>query len=55
MKGGDYGWITDSQATADAVREALTSGAGGTLEIIMKQNAAQAPDEGGRDFRHPLH
>lgn len=50
MKGGDYGWITDSQATADAVREALTSGAGGTLEIIMKQNAAQAPDEGGRDF-----
>ena len=50
VKGGDYGWITDSQATADAVREALTSGAGGTLEIIMKQNAAQAPDEGGRDF-----
>ena len=38
------------RATADAVREALTSGAGGTLEIIMKQNAAQAPDEGGRDF-----
>ncbi|MEC4295588.1 L,D-transpeptidase family protein [Adlercreutzia shanghongiae] len=50
VKGGDYGWITDSQATADAVREALNTGAGGTLEIIMKQNAAQAPDENGRDF-----
>lgn len=50
VKGGDYGWITDSQATADAVREALNAGAGGTLEIVMKQNAAQAPDENGRDF-----
>lgn len=50
VKGGDYGWITDSQATADAVREALNTGAGGTLEIVMKQNAAQAPDENGRDF-----
>ncbi|WP_296012394.1 L,D-transpeptidase family protein [uncultured Adlercreutzia sp.] len=50
VKGGDYGWITDSQATADAVREALTSGSGGTMAITMKQNAAQAPDEAGRDF-----
>lgn len=50
VKGGDYGWITDSQATADAVREALAAGAGGTVEIVMKQNAAQAPDENGRDF-----
>lgn len=50
VKGGDYGWITDSEATAEAVREALTSGTGGTVEISMKQRAAQAPDEYGRDF-----
>lgn len=55
MKGGDYGWITDSQATADAVREALTSGAGGTLEIIMKQNAAQAPTRAAATFGTRLH
>lgn len=50
VKGGDYGWITDSKATAEAVREALTNGKGGAIEIVMKQSAAQAPDEGGRDF-----
>ncbi|WP_305118107.1 L,D-transpeptidase [uncultured Adlercreutzia sp.] len=50
VEGGDYGWITDSQATADKVQEALEAGKGGTIEIIMKQNAAQAPDENGRDF-----
>ena len=50
VKGGDYGWITDSQATADAVREALVAGTGGAMEIVMKQNAAAAPDEYGRDF-----
>lgn len=50
VKGGDYGWITDSEATAEAVREALVNAAGGTVEITMKQRAAQAPDEYGRDF-----
>lgn len=50
VKGGDYGWITDSQATADAVAKALKKGKGGTIEIVMKQSAAQAPDENGRDF-----
>lgn len=50
VEGGDYGWITDSQATADKVSEALKAGKGGTIDIIMKQNAGQAPDENGRDF-----
>lgn len=50
VKGGDYGWITDSQATAEAVKKALEAGKGGTIEITMKQNAAQSPDEFGRDF-----
>lgn len=50
VKGGDYGWITDSQATAEKVKEALEAGEGGTIEIVMKQNAATAPDEHGRDF-----
>ncbi|MEY8459907.1 L,D-transpeptidase family protein [Eggerthellaceae bacterium 24-137] len=50
VKGGDYGWITDSQATAEQVKEALGAGKGGTIEIVMKQNAAASPDENGRDF-----
>lgn len=50
VKGGDYGWITDSEATAEAVREALTNAVGGPIEITMKQRAAQAPDQYGRDF-----
>ena len=50
VKGGDYGWITDSEATAEAVREALVNAVGGPIEITMKQRAAQAPDQYGRDF-----
>ncbi|MEY8314783.1 L,D-transpeptidase family protein [Adlercreutzia muris] len=50
VKGGDYGWITDSEATAEAVREALVNAEGGPIEITMKQRAAQAPDQYGRDF-----
>lgn len=50
VKGGDYGWITDSEATAEAVREALANAVGGPIEITMKQRAAQAPDQYGRDF-----
>lgn len=50
VKGGDYGWITDSQATAEAVKKALEKGEGGTVEITMKQSAATSPDENGRDF-----
>lgn len=50
VKGGDYGWITDSQATAEAVKKALEKGEGGTIEITMKQSAATSPDENGRDF-----
>lgn len=50
VQGGDYGWITNSQATADAVREALTNGTGGAVDIVMKWSAGQLPDENGRDF-----
>ena len=50
VAGGDYGWITNSQATADAVREALTNGTGGPVDVVMKWSAGQLPDENGRDF-----
>ena len=50
VAGGDYGWITNSQATADAVREALVNGTGGSVDIVMKWSAGQLPDENGRDF-----
>lgn len=50
VEGGDYGWITNSQATADAVKEALLAGTSGPLDIVMKWSAGQLPDENGRDF-----
>lgn len=50
VAGGDYGWITNSQATADKVREMLTGGGSGPVDIVMKWSAGQLPDENGRDF-----
>lgn len=50
VAGGDYGWITNSQATADKVREVLTGGGSGPVDIVMKWSAGQLPDENGRDF-----
>lgn len=50
VEGGDYGWITNSEVTAEEARELLKAGTGGVLEITMMQYAGQAPDDNGRDF-----
>jgi lipoprotein-anchoring transpeptidase ErfK/SrfK len=50
VKGGDYGWITNSAETSQMVKEKLEAGEGGTYEIITIREAAQAADENGVDF-----